>query len=274
MKLTLFIVALALVSSAWAQTPAGEIKDTETVHTEASARDVISGAQVALPASVTGGAIYLGPLRTAPAGKGKQVPVVVFMHGSSGLALKAIGEWQQWLAGFGIASLAPDSFALPKRVTYKSPIDKAVYEQIHALRASEVALAVRAMPGIAWADRSRMVLAGTSEGAVAVARHTGGEFIGRIVMAWSCEDNYFSQGHKTAMPDDKPVLNIISAVDPFFSPTNTWLGNPTALGHCAAALKTNKHASVVLIAGAPHTLLNLPMARHSVEGFLKDVLKP
>lgn len=274
MKLTAFIIALLVAFSAWAQTPAGEIKDTETMHTEASAREVMSGAQVALPASVTGSAAYLGPLRAAPAASGKRVPVVVFMHGSSGLALRAIGEWQQWLAGMGIASIAPDSFALPKRLTYRSPIDKAVYEQIHALRVSEVALAVKAMPAMAWADTSRMVLAGTSEGAVAVARYTGGEFVGRIVMAWSCEDNYFSQAHKTALPDDKPVLNIISAVDPFFSPSNTWLGNPAALGHCAAALKSNKQASVVLISGAPHTLLNLPMARHSAEGFLKDVLKP
>jgi hypothetical protein len=31
---------------------------------------------------------------------------------------------------------------------------------------------------------------------------------------------------------------------------------------------------VVLIPGAPHTLLNLPAARRPVEGFLTDLLKP
>mgnify|MGYP000905479942 CR=1 FL=1 len=52
------------------------------------------------------------------------------------------------------------------------------------------------------------------------------------------------------------------------------LGNASATGHCGAALKANKQASVVLIPGAPHTLMNLPAARHPTEGFLRDVLKP
>ncbi|MCW5648860.1 MAG: alpha/beta hydrolase [Ramlibacter sp.] len=266
-------ISLALASGAWAQTPAGEIKGSETVHTESSARESILRAQVALPSSVTGGAVYLGPLRAAPATHAR-APVVVFMHGSSGLGLKAIGEWQQWLAGMGIASLAPDSFALPDRLTYKSPVDKAVYEKIHALRGSEIALAAKAVQVLAWADASRVVLAGTSEGAVAVARYTGKEFSGRIVFSWSCEDNYFVAANQTALPDDKPILNVMSLTDPYFSQSNTWLGNAAATGYCGAALKTNKLASVVLIPGAPHTLLNLPAARHPVEGFLKDVLKP
>lgn len=272
MKFALFITSVVFAAAAWAQVPAGEVKGTETLHTAASARDVILGAQVALPAAVTGGPVYLGPLRTAPATQGK-APVVVFMHGSSGLGLKAIGEWQQWLAGMGIASLAPDSFALPNRLTYKSPVDKPVYERIHALRVSEIALASQAVQALAWADPSRIVLAGTSEGATAVARYTGQEFAGRIVFSWSCEDNYFVESPKTALPQDKPVLNVMSSTDPFFSPANTWLGNPSATGHCGAALKANQRASIVLIPGAPHTLLNLPAARHPVEGFLRDVLK-
>ena len=111
------------------------------------------------------------------------------------------------------------------------------------------------------------------EGAAAVARYQGQEFLGRIVFSWSCENNYFVRSHGTALPDDKPVLNIISSTDPYFSPANSWLGNPTAAGHCAAALRNNKQASIVLIPGAPHTVLNLPAARHPVAGFLRDVFK-
>jgi len=62
--------------------------------------------------------------------------VVVFLHGSSGLSLKVIAEWQAWLAGSGLASVAPDSFAPPDRLTYTAPIDKDAYEKIHALRQS------------------------------------------------------------------------------------------------------------------------------------------
>lgn len=268
--------ALASSLACGAQTPSappGEIKGTALVHTEASGRAVIDSAALALPASAVGGAVYLGPLRDAPSVITGPLPLVVFMHGSSGLGLAAIGDWQHWLAGMGVASLAPNSFALPDRVTYKSPIDKDTYERMHALRLSEVGLAVQALARLPWVDRNRVVLAGTSEGATAVARYSGTEFAGRIVFSWSCEDNYFVRSHATALPQDRPVLNVMSSTDVFFSPSNPWLGNPAAQGHCGQALKDNKQASVVLIPGAPHTLLNLPQARHPVAGFLRDVFR-
>lgn len=46
------------------------------------------------------------------------------------------------------------------------------------------------------------------------------------------------------------------------------------MGHCGDSLKPNKAAAVLLIPGAPHTLLNLPQTRHATAGFLKDLLKP
>ena len=257
----------------WAQAPVGETKGSALEHTAASSQAVMERAAVVLPAKATGTGVFTGLWKDAPTTLRERVPVVVFMHGSSGLGLKAIGEWQQWLAEQGIASVAPDSFALPDRLTYKSPISPDIYERIHALRLLEVSLATQALRQAPWADPQRWVLAGTSEGAAAVARYKGQEFLGRIVFSWSCENNYFVRSHGTALPDDKPVLNIISSTDPYFSPANSWLGNPTAAGHCAAALRNNKQASIVLIPGAPHTVLNLPATRQPVAAFLRDVLK-
>lgn len=252
--------------------PAGEVKGTAVRHTAQSLAQAIQGASVALPAAATGGTPYLGPWRDLPRATGAKVPVVVFLHGSSGLGLKAIGEWQQWLAGLGIASVAPDSFALPERLTYKSPVGKDVYEQIHALRLSEIAPAVQALAATPWADMSRLVLAGTSEGATAVARHAGSEFAARMIFSWSCEDNYFVQAPANALPATQPILNVMSSTDVFFSPSNAWLGNPSARGHCGEALRDNKRAAIVLIPGAPHTLLNLPVARAATASFLQDAL--
>jgi dienelactone hydrolase len=252
--------------------PIGEIKGMATQHTAASAIGVMQRAAVVLPASATGGALFVGTFANMPKDIKGRVPIVVFMHGSSGLELKAIGEWQAWLAALGVASIAPDSFALPDRITYKSPVGKGVYEKIHALRASEITLAVQAIKSLPWADASRLVLAGTSEGGPAVARYDGKEFAGRMLYSWSCENNYFVENHRTA-PLTQPVLNIMSSTDVFFSPSNTWLGNTAAKGYCADALKDNKQATIVLIPGAPHTLLNLPATRHSTAGFLKDLLK-
>lgn len=53
-------------------------------------------------------------------------------------------------------------------------------------------------------------------------------FEGRILYSWSCESNYFVKEQGTAVPAERPVLNVMSAMDVFFSPSNTWLGNSAA----------------------------------------------
>lgn len=271
-RLITLACCLLLSPAVFCRATAGELKGTAFEHTPTSKIGVIEGANVALPAAVTGSVAFFGKWRDLPPAMPARVPVVIFLHGSSGLGLKAIEEWQSWLAQRGIASVAPDSFALADRATYTSPIAKELYERIHALRASEIDLALDAVRAASWADPSRLALAGTSEGAVAVARHSGAGFLARVIFSWSCEDNYFVDGHRTTIPADQPVLNVISANDPFFSRDNSFLGNPTALGHCGQALRGNKSAEIVLIAGAPHTVLNFPAARHAVAGFLTDAL--
>lgn len=252
--------------------PTGEIKGAGWVHSAESLAASLTDADVVLPARATGGAMFAGKFRDIPKLAGEKVPVVIFLHGSSGLGLKAIGEWQRFLGGLGYASVAPNSFTLADHVTYKSPIPKADYERIHALRASEIAPALQAVKAAAWADTAKLVLAGTSEGSVPVARYTGTEFVARILYAWSCEANYFVEEPRNAFEPGKPVLNVISTVDPFFSTKNPWLGNPAAIGHCGAVLKDNPSAAVVLVPDAPHTLLTFPAAKAATEGFLRQAL--
>ena len=273
-KQLLTIISICIVSaSANAQTPQGEIKAGPIAHTHESMATLVSEAQVAFPSHLTAKDIFVGPLKNAPQLGNAKVPVVLFMHGSSGLGLKAIADWQQWLASFGVASIAPNSFALKDRLTYTSPIDKDTYEKLHAFRASEIEITLKALQKMTWVDTNKIVLAGTSEGAVPVARYKGKEFAGRIMFAWSCEDNYFVKAHQTNIPDDQPILNIISSTDPYFSTSNPWLGNSQATGHCGAVLKNNKKASIVLIPGGPHTVLTFPQAKGPVQGFLADLFK-
>jgi dienelactone hydrolase len=273
-KQLLSIISICIVSaSANAQTPQGEIKAGPLAHTQESMASLVSEAQVAFPSQLTGKDIFVGPLKNAPQLGNVKVPVVLFMHGSSGLGLKAIADWQQWLASFGVASIAPNSFALKDRLTYTSPIDKDTYEKLHDFRASEIEITLKALQKMTWVDTNKIVLAGTSEGSVPVARYKGKEFAGRIMFAWSCEDNYFVKAHQTNIPDDQPILNIISSTDPYFSTSNPWLGNSQATGHCGAVLKNNKKASIVLIPGGPHTVLTFPQAKGPVQGFLADLFK-
>ena len=262
-------VLCAAAATASAQTPPkGEVTGTAWEHTAASLAGTLQQADVVLPTQATGGAVFAGKFKDAPTTAKARVPVVLFLHGSSGLGLKAIGEWQQWLATQGVASIAPDSFALPGHVTYKSPVAVADYERIHAMRSSEIAPTLAALQAAAWADPQRIVLAGTSEGSVSVARQAGTDFAAKILFAWSCEANYFVTAPKNAFTPEQPVLNVISSVDPFFSRSNSWLGNAEAAGHCGPVLKGMSKAAVVLVPDAPHTLLNFPAARHAVAGFL------
>ena len=266
--------------SAFAQTPpAGQVKGSATEHTPASLAAALEGASVSIPARATGGAPFHGMLGQVPAtvgGEGRRVPVVVFLHGSSGLS-DPIRQWQRWLAETqGIASIAPDGMRLPDRITYTSPVGRDVYEKVHAMRARELDAAMSALPTLAWADSARIVIAGTSEGAVSVARYRGGAGIpaerARIVYSWSCEPNYHVDAPRNAMPDTLPVLNVMSSTDPYFAPSNPWLGNPAARGHCGDALARNAQAQVLLLPQAPHTLFNLPAARGVTREFLERVL--
>lgn len=117
-----FFLGVTALACPWSigfaqQAPSGQIKGSALQHTTASADGVVQRASVVLPSKVTGGAIYIGTFCDTPKVSKARVPVVVFLHGSSGLGLKAIGEWQQWWASLGVASIAPDSFALPERVS-------------------------------------------------------------------------------------------------------------------------------------------------------------
>jgi dienelactone hydrolase len=267
--LTLVVIGWLHAAALAQNAPLGETTGTAWEHTPQSLALSVQQGDLCLPARVTGTQVVCGKFKDlASQASASRVPVVLFLHGSSGLGLKAIGEWQRWLAGQGYASLAPDSFALTGRVTYKSPIDKIAYERIHALRASEIAPALAALQAQAWADTRRLVLAGASEGAVPVARHADAAFAARIIYAWSCEDNYFVQSARNAFPAQQPVLNVISTVDPFFSSSNSWLGGTSAKGHCGVALAGNPQSAVVLVPDAPHTLLNWPAARLATAGFL------
>lgn len=254
--------------------PQGQIKGSAYVHTESSMAAAMTHAWTVLPASLTGSKVYEGLYQDAPHCVGK-APALIFVHGSGGLNPN-IKAFQTWLAEeLGIASITADSFQLPDRMTYSSPIPRTDYEKIHSLRSSELTAAVAFLKKQPWFD-GRFVIAGTSEGAVAVARYQAAQNAvpekGRIIFSWSCEDNYHVVSHKTAIPEGLPVLNVMSATDKYFSAANSYIGNPQAVGHCAKALADNPNASVVLIPKAPHTLMNTPQAREAVEGFLKDRL--
>jgi len=108
------LARLAQVSAGGAD-PVGTLQGSARVHTPASLLATVQQAQLVLAAGVVGPAMYVGRYAQALRTATRRVPVVLFQHGSSGLSVAADGDWQRWLAGLGVVSLAPDSFALPDR---------------------------------------------------------------------------------------------------------------------------------------------------------------
>ncbi len=271
----LSILALTSAGSSFAaEIPQGKITGSAIVHTETSMKLAIENAWTAFPKTLTGGNDFNGLLKDAPKLSGK-APVLVFVHGSGGINPQ-IKLFQKWLAEtLGVASIMLDSMQLLDRMKYSSPIPPEEYEKVHALRASELKAAVYYVSKAPWFD-GRLAIAGTSEGGVTVARYQAAANApkekARIIFSWSCEDNYHVTAHRTAIPNDLPVLNVMSATDKFFSASNPYIGNKAAVGHCGKALANNPNAEIVLIPKAPHTLLNLTQTHEVVEGFLKDRL--
>ncbi len=251
----------------------GQTKGSTAEHTEESFSKGLANADVALPSILTGDTVYFGKYSDLPGDLTEKTPLVIFLHGSSGINPKlGFDQWQTWLAEPGFASIIFDGMQLEDRLKYKSPVDKAIYEQIHSLRASEIDYVLGQMQQLEWVDRENIILAGTSEGAISVARNDNDAFAGRIIYSWSCEDNYFVDSHNTAVKSGQPILNIISAKDKYFSLKNEFIGNDAATGNCAGALAENESAEVLLIPDAPHTLINLPAARSATLGWLNKVI--
>ncbi len=246
----------------------GTVSGTAREHTAESLDATWRQALLVMPDG-RGGWVETKPADVAAAAK---VPTILFAHGSSGIT-EAIRTFARWAAtACGAAVVVPDSFQLADRLTYTSPVARDVYEVVHAMRSAELRHAAQWLVTAPWFD-GRYVVAGTSEGGVAAARFDSDAApvaeAGRMIFSWSCEDNYHVAAHGTRIPNDRPVLNVMSLTDKFFSCANPYLDNPTAAGCAAAVLRHNAASSLVLIPEAPHTLLNLPQTQGAVAAFLK-----
>lgn len=263
----------AIATPVAAEDRPGDTKGSVLAPTPDNLATTWSKANLVLPASLTGRERWQGAPSAAPEVTGK-APLVVLLHGSSGIA-PAIRDFQVWLADtLGLASVAPDSLAIPDRLTYVSPVPVELYERVHALRLAELTHALAASKAWAWVDRARIVLAGTSEGAVAVGRYAGPDSVARLIYSWSCEANYFVDRPRLGFGPQDPVFNAISARDPYFSPNNPWNKDYAVTGNCGGALKGNPHAVVYVVDADVHTILNRPDVREAAARFLVSVLKP
>ena len=160
------------------------------------------------------------------------------------------------------------------RITYTSPVARSDYEAVHAMRSEELLYCANKLFAEPWFAGTYAV-AGTSEGGVAAARFDSQNLQirekAKLIFSWSCESNYHVEVPRSVLPDDLPVLNVMSLADKYFSSANSYLDNDAAFGYAREALKNNPNASILLLPQAPHTLLNLPQVRAAAAEILQRV---
>ena len=110
---------------------------------------------------------------------------------------------------------------------------RSYYARVFELRRREVYWALQRLeseaPTCFWGAR-RLILAGSSEGAMVAARlfhaRLHARLSGLLLLQWSCESNYYVPCARDAAfcegscPASMPVLAVIAEQDPFFSATN------------------------------------------------------
>ena len=221
------------------------------------------------------------PVQTTPASmrelcENSRFPVLLFAHGSSGINA-AIREFSLYIAQkIGWAVVVPDSMQTADRLTYSSPVARSDYEAVHSMRSAELAYCAQRLFEQPWFSGIYAV-AGTSEGGVAAARFDSSTLAIRekvkLIFSWSCENNYHVEAARSVLPDDLPILNVMSLSDKYFSKANAYLDNDDALGYAREALQNNANASIVLLPQAPHTLLNLPQTRAAAVEILERAMR-
>ena len=152
--------------------------------------------------------------RLALLADGEALPVVVYMHWCTGIGNL---DFMRSLADEGFAVVAPNSFARSFRPLQCKPETKTggfnVF--VYDFRLTEISFALEKLWSAEWADWSRLVLAGASEGAVAVALYRGDEFNGRVIAQWTCSGAPLVAGIDA--PLDEPIFAVVAADDPWYA---------------------------------------------------------
>ena len=225
-------------------------------------------AVIALPARGSR-AVQLGTIegidlaaRLATLAQGDKLPVVLYLHGCTG-----IGNYDffETLAGAGYVVIAPDSMARRFRPLQCEPDSRTggfnlfVYD----FRQAEIGYALDRLGELEAIDGRNLFLVGTSEGAVATALYHGDEFRARVIAQWTCTGVPRVRG--IAAPPETPILAIVRADDPWYDSPRA----PDQAGDCGAFMKDRPRSrSIVLKGGEGHDVFADPDNVRAILAFL------
>ena len=202
----------------------------------------------------------------AGAGAGAKLPVVLYLHGCTGLGQDSFA-FMRALAAAGYAVIAPDSMARRFRPWQCDPKTKSggFHLYVYEFRLAEISYALERLDMLDWVNPSRLYLIGVSEGGVAAALYRGAEFRARVIAQWTCHGGALIRG--LLAPPNEPVLAVVRRHDPWYDPART----RAQTGDCGAFLGNRPGSrSLVLEQGTGHDVLKDATVRDAIIAFLKQ----
>lgn len=221
---------------------------------------------VAIPGSdrLWHGRDLVDPTNPAVAGIQAPLPVVLYLHGCTGIGELEI-EFGQSLANQGYLFIAPDSFARRYRPLQCDPAHQTGGFNLFVFdfRMAEVSYALEQLERSRIADPDKLYLMGGSEGGVAAALYRGDQFSGRVIFQWTCTGSPLVRG--IAAPPGEPVLAIVNQGDPWYDEEHT----TGQAGDCGPYLSDRPNSrSIILQRPGMHDVLSIPNVRVAIFDFL------
>jgi poly(3-hydroxybutyrate) depolymerase len=186
-------------------------------------------------------------------------PVVVYLHGCSGIAPGHGMRWGEHLSKMGFITILPDSYARPNRQSNCNSTQRQVgfNPRVHDWRQEEITYAIEQLMKSSWVDKENIFLFGHSEGGFAVSQSRHKEPKGNIISGWTCTG--FRPGVHS--PKNIPVLAVAWNEDPWFYRTKEQ-------GRCIDS-SWGRNITQVDLDGPFHDTVFSQTARLAVYQFLK-----
>lgn len=190
-------------------------------------------------------------------------PVVVFMHGCTGIS-NHDSSWAKFISDLGFIVIMPDSMARPGRVsTCDARLAKPtnLFPLAYHYRLEEVDFAWERLQTYPWARKDQIFLMGHSEGGVAAARTTSDKYQGLIISGWSCTNRFNPAFNGIFSPKHVPVLAIADRDD-------YWHRGTHRQGQCVDHAGGREGFLQVDLTGGQHATYPYVEARNAVKDFL------
>lgn len=192
-------------------------------------------------------------------------PVLIYMHGCSGITYNHDTQWAREIAGIGFVVIVPDSFSRPGRIsdcdiTLKRRVN--TFPKAHQYRQEEITYAIEQIRGSAWADQKNIFLMGHSEGGQATARSKHDVWKAQIISGWTCTFLGKPELSGIHSPSHIPVLAVAFLNDEWRQIAGV------TMGRCADQAGDRKIEQLDMV-GDGHATYQEEAARTAVLRFLK-----